>query len=86
MDGRGSVRQGAARDHVLVLGGGFASVEMKKCRRRQAEALLVRLCVGTFQWEKVAGADGTMQGLWTDTTVAAGKVSRGVLMLVAGVT
>ena len=56
---------------------------MERCRRRLVEALLVRLCVGTFQWEKVAGADGTMQGLWTDTTVAAGKVSRGVLTLVA---
>ena len=49
---------------------------MERCRRRLVEALLVRLCVGTFRWEKVAGADGTMQGLWTDTTVAAGKVSR----------
>ena len=47
---------------------------------------MVRLCVGTFQWEKVAGADGTMQGLWTDTTVAAGKESRCVLMLVLRVT
>ena len=43
---------------------------------------MVPLCVGTFWCQKVAGADGTMKGLWTDTTVAAGKVSRAVFMLV----
>ena len=47
---------------------------MEGCRRREAEALLVRLCVGTFWWVEVAGVDATFKGLWTDTTVAAGKV------------
>ena len=47
---------------------------MAGCRRREAEDLLVRLCVGSFWWVEVGGVDATLKGLWTDTTVAAGRV------------
>ena len=47
---------------------------MEGCRRREAEAMLVRLRVGTFWWEEIAGTDATLKGLWTDATVAVGKV------------